>query len=254
MLTLAKQLVKDVFSSFGLDIRKKRPAEGEWVDFHGKNSFADQFNLVGSDISAIFDIGANIGQTAERYRGLFPEATVYCFEPFPDSHAQVVGRFKQDHCVKPYRLAISDMNGLTLLHTYTNPVTNSLLPATIESTQFVEAGQMDDTGVITAESVTVDEFCRREKIKYLDIMKMDIQGGELKVLHGSSELLKARRIGLIYTEVLFLPLYQGQGWFYDIAAHLHAYGYQLFDFYNFVYAEDGQLKWGDAIFLPAKYS
>jgi hypothetical protein len=35
VFTPAKQLVKDVFSTFGLDIRKKRPAEGvESLDFH----------------------------------------------------------------------------------------------------------------------------------------------------------------------------------------------------------------------------
>jgi FkbM family methyltransferase len=246
MFTAAKQLAKDVFSVFGLDIHKKRPAEA------GKDSFVHQLKLVGSAANVIFDIGANTGQTAKRYRALFPEAAVYCFEPFPDSYAQVARRFDQDTHVKPYRLAVSDTNGQATFRTYTNPVTNSLLPPAAESSQFVETGQMDDTGIITVESVTIDEFCRREKIGRLDILKMDIQGGEVRALHGASELLKARRIGLIYTEVLFVPLYQGQGWFYDIAAYLEGYGYRLFDFYNFCYGEDGQLKWGDAVFLSVK--
>jgi FkbM family methyltransferase len=254
VFTPAKQLVKSVFSTVGLDIRKKRPTgmpEGtQDRGFHGKNSFADQLKLIGSHASVIFDIGANTGQTAARYRTLFPEATIYCFEPFPDSYSQVVRTFEQDHHVKPYQLAISDTKGHASFHTYTDSVTNSLLPAATESAQFVAAGQMGNPGVVTVESITVDEFCRREKITSLDIMKMDIQGGEVKALHGASELLKAQRISLIYAEVLFVPLYQGQAWFYDIAACLQAYGYRLFDFYDFHYGEDGQLKWGDAIFLP----
>src|SRR5499433_3557969 len=34
-------------------------------------------------IRTIFDIGANIGKKARAYRKLFPEATIYCFEPTP---------------------------------------------------------------------------------------------------------------------------------------------------------------------------
>ena len=81
MLTPTKQLAKDVFSVFGLDIQKKRPPRPSEA---GKDSFAHQVKLVGSAANVIFDIGANTGQTAERYRALFPEAAIYCFEPFPD--------------------------------------------------------------------------------------------------------------------------------------------------------------------------
>ena len=39
--------------------------------FHGKNAFADQFNITGGKARIIFDIGANTGQTAERYWSCF---------------------------------------------------------------------------------------------------------------------------------------------------------------------------------------
>jgi hypothetical protein len=65
-------------------------------------------------------------------------------------------------------------------------------------------------------------------------------------------MLSERRVGLVYTEVLFVSVYQGQANFYDVAAYLGIHGYRFFDFYNFAYAENGQLKWGDAIFLPSE--
>jgi FkbM family methyltransferase len=220
--------------------------------FHGKNAFAEQVNLIGQDAKVIFDVGANRGQTAERYLVLFPDAAIYCFEPFPDSYKHIVEQFSADRRVRPYPLAVSEVIGVCSFHTFTNSVTNSLLPAVSDVYRFVEAGQMENTGVLTVESITVDEFCRRESIGHVDILKLDIQGGEVKAFRGAERMLSERRVGLVYTEVLFVPVYQEQGNFYDVAAYLGIHGYRLFDFYNFAYAENGQLKWGDAIFLPSE--
>jgi hypothetical protein len=98
--------------------------------------------------------------------------------------------------------------------------------------------------------VTLDEFCRNKRINCIDILKLDIQGGELRALKGAARLLSERRIRLVYAEVLFVHIYQGQAWFDDLAAFLRSAGYSLFDLYNFVYTESGQVKWGDAIFVP----
>ena len=129
-------------------------------------------------------------------------------------------------------MAVAESDGTAELHVNAFKAASSLLPLNVELQERANNAYPESAS--------------------LDILKVDIQGGEVKTLHGAAELLKARRIGLIYTEVLFVPLYQGQGWFYDIAAYLEGYGYRLFDFYSFLYGEDGQLKWGDAVFLPVK--
>ena len=41
--------------------------------------------LVTADAPVIFDVGANVGATARRYRALYPRATIHCFEPYPPS-------------------------------------------------------------------------------------------------------------------------------------------------------------------------
>jgi hypothetical protein len=45
-------------------------------------------------------------------------------------------------------------------------------------------------------------------------------------------------------------VYLAQALYHDVAATLQGFGYRLYDFYNFHYGPDGQLQWGDAIFLP----
>ena len=37
----------------------------------------------------IFDVGAHIGLVSRRYRRLMPGASIYAFEPFPDSFAKL---------------------------------------------------------------------------------------------------------------------------------------------------------------------
>jgi FkbM family methyltransferase len=220
--------------------------------FHRKNAFADQFNITGGQARVIFDVGANTGQTTERYLELFPDATIYCFEPFPASYELLRRRFSEQPRVRCYRLAVSEVTGTRPFHTFTNSVTNSLLPASEHVYDFVAAGEMAVTGIIEVDSITIDEFCRRERIDRVDILKFDIQGGEAEALRGARRLLSQHAMTLIYTEVLFVPVYEGQANFYDVASFLDTYRYRILDFYNFAYGEKGQVKWGDAIFLPVR--
>jgi FkbM family methyltransferase len=220
--------------------------------FHGKNAFADQFNIMRGNPKVIFDIGANIGQTAERYLEIFHDATIYCFEPFPPSYERLRQRFFGHPRVRCYPLAISETAGARPFHVFTNSVTNSLLPASKHVYDFVASGEMDPAGVIDVNSTTVDEFCRRESIGHIDILKLDIQGGKAEALRGATRTLSQHSVNLIYTELLFVAVYDRQGHFYEIARFLNLHNYRLFDFYNFAYGVNGQLKWGDAIFLKTK--
>jgi FkbM family methyltransferase len=216
--------------------------------FQGKNAFADQAGLT-PDASVIFDVGAHTGETTVQYRAIYPEATIYAFEPYPPSFEKYAAAFADDRRVIPQRYAVADATGPCQLHSYTNSATNSLLPTVEDVYRFVAPGQIDGIGVVEAQSITIADFCRGEGIPRIDILKLDIQGAELKALAGAAALLERRAIGIIYTEVLFVPVYQGQAWYYDIAAFLARYGYRLFDVYNFTYADSGQLRWGDALFV-----
>ena len=47
---------------------------------------------------------------------------------------------------------------------------------------------------------TIDNFCRIKKIKYIDVLKIDVEGGEIDVLLGAKNILK--KTNLIQLEVL----------------------------------------------------
>lgn len=57
----------------------------------------------------IFDVGAYAGDITRTYRDIFPGATIYCFEPFPDSFKKL-SRLANDKFVKCYQIAICEVN------------------------------------------------------------------------------------------------------------------------------------------------
>ena len=70
-----------------------------------------------------------------------------------------------------------------------------------------------------------------------DLLKMDVQGGELMVLQGAQNLL--RDVLVVHTEACFAPLYRKQPLFADLDRELRAAG---FAFNSFVYFGGYPLK------------
>ncbi len=54
--------------------------------------------------------------------------------------------------------------------------------------------------------VTLDEIWR-DSAEPIDILKIDVEGGELEVLKGARDLLTAKKILFIFSEFLFVPYY-----------------------------------------------
>ena len=216
--------------------------------FRPKDAFADQAAQMGS-ARIILDVGANAGQTSARYRSLFPDAHIHAFEPFPAVFNQLAARFRNDPLTTCHRKALAEETGPQTLFTNTMNVTNALTPFRPDAGAHLPPG-VSSAQAIPIEAASLDDFAAAEGIERIDILKMDAQGSEPRILKGAARMLREQRIGLVYTEVMFVPVYEGQGKFYEVAALLGGAGYELFDFYSFTYADDGQVKWGDAIFRP----
>ena len=134
---------------------------------------------------------------------------------------------------------------------FTNPAhsgTNSLLARPKDKRRYY-APNAELHEIIKVQVDTLDRFCRNHAIPKLNILKLDIQGGELLALQGAVELLARNAIDIIYIEVEFVPHYENQPLFHQIVGFLSGYGYSLYNLYDLVYARNGQLRFGDAIFL-----
>lgn len=126
--------------------------------------------------------------------------------------------------------------------------TNSLLPRPNSARRYYPkmAGPKQ---TINVEVISIDDFLQEAGIAGVDILKFDIQGGELNALRGSESLLEAGNTALIYTEIMFIPHYEGSPLFHEIWSFLAGYNYSLFDVYDLHRASNGQIRYGDALFV-----
>ena len=89
----------------------------------------------------------------------------------------------------------------------------------------------------------------KNAISRIDILKLDIQGGELLAFQGAKELLGMQAIECIFCEVEFRSLYKNQPLFWDITAHLSSVGYHFVNIVCPKISEMGVLAWADAIYV-----
>ena len=78
------------------------------------------------------------------------------------------------------------------------------------------------------------------------LLKLDVQGFEDRVLHGSARVLtQCRAVGL---EVSIDPLYEGQANFYVLSNLLHEAGFHYAGNLDQCYGDDGRVVFLDAVF------
>lgn len=223
---------------------RKKIKRAKWADsfFTQKQLFAE------SDKITIFDIGAYIGDITSIYRKLFPSANIYAFEPFEESFSKLLASHGTEANV--FQLAMSDRNGNTAINVDEDSSCNSLLGRPDSVVKYYKTGS-ESINQRMVKTQTIDSFCQSEKIESIDILKIDVEGAETMVFSGASDMLAQNKIKVIYTEVMFVPHYKNGCLYHDIAILLNNYNYTLLNLYDLRTARDGQLRWGNAIFLSA---
>ena len=101
---------------------------------------------------------------------------------------------------------------------------------------------------------TLDAVCEREHVTHIDLLKMDAQGAELKILAGAQAMLARGAIDMVFSEVHFMESYEGAARFDQVMALLVQQGFQFHSFYGLNHNHRGQTTWGDALFVHPRIS
>lgn len=249
-----RQAIKSLLGRFGYELRRAPGGE----PYH-RDEFADQARLLGGAAKVVLDVGANVGHSVVTYRQLFPGATIHAFEPGAEALKELRRRAGVLPDVQIHDLAVGDADTTAVLHTHKGNFNNSLLPSAADAARHAPEDlkwAFESAGEQPVRTARVDTFCRERNIERVSVLKLDIQGYEAAALRGAAEMLAAGRIDLVYTEVLFARLYEGQAFFWDLAQALTAHRYELFGLYNVGAERWPQRKcvgWGDALFLRPNF-
>lgn len=176
----------------------------------------------------IIDGGCHHGVFARKALEIFPEANIIGFEPDPESWRSAVNALAKNPQVEIVNAALAGEQGRAEFFRGANSATNSLSPRPEGSAKPYYPKSATLSGGATVGVTTIDQECARRSIKNVDLLKLDLQGGELEALKGAQALLSENRIQLILCEVVFIAKYQSQPLFWRLCQHLDQFGFSLF--------------------------
>lgn len=130
----------------------------------------------------VIDGGAHIGSWSVHLASLFSK--VLAFEPVPDNANCFAANLAPKSNVLLYRTALSDDNGLI-----------TMLNKGSKSVSWAPHCWVGNNG-ITASCVSLDSF----RLTDVDLIKLDVEGGEYKALLGSIKTIKACKPVIIIEE------------------------------------------------------
>lgn len=146
------------------------------------------------DNSVFLDVGAGIGYYSIILKLLKSGIVVWGFEPCKTTYDNCLENLKLNELfidITMHRLALSNYQGKGILKLHKQDGLNTL------GKSFVESKLLGQEEV---DVVTLDMFLRRNDIKKVDIIKADIEGGELRLFQGATELLSREDAPVILFE------------------------------------------------------
>ena len=238
-MSLHRELIKRAFSSLGYSVRRTESAKT------GDDPFSDMRARVMRTAPVLFDVGANIGQTAQKLRACFEGGTIYSFEPSQSTFKEL-----QDRTIGIPNLHRVNC-GMGAIEETKTFVENSLS----DMSSFFEPGPACWGSVKQRTEIridTIDGFYSKNGIHSIDVLKSDTQGFELEVLCGAKSMMSKNRIHLVYLELTFSDMYQGMPKVHEILKTLFDAGFQVVSFYE-MHHQSGLLGWTDALFINPAY-
>lgn len=198
----------------------------------------------------VIDAGAHVGESVQSFLDHFPQARIHAFEPAPDNFSRLRTRFEGHPGVTAVAAAVGPISGRATMHLNNHDATHSLMPIDrSEISRWADTDDIREVGTVSVAQIALDDFLVQEGIRHVDVLKLDLQGGELGALQGARSALVAQRIGCIFAEVEFRSLYQDQPLAWDIHALLAAHGYHFINFISPKVTDAGLLSWADAIYV-----
>ena len=189
MKSTIKRALNWSLGKLGLELRRATPSDAagsgdRLIDY------LRQLRAFGFEPSVIYDIGANRGLWAAKALRVFPQASYVLFEPqrklAPDLSRLMDGR----PTVTWRQAAVSDTPG-TAEFTEMDWDVCSRLSSEMDQAWDVKANR------VQVETTTVDEEIRRNGNRPPDLLKIDAEGHDLKVLDGASAALARAEVVMV---------------------------------------------------------
>lgn len=122
--------------------------------------------------SIVVDLGAHTGQFSSEISNTFG-CRCYAVEALPALCEKII----ETHLVKKFNYAISGDEGLVNFRVTDNQESNHIDKSSISN----------GNDIITVEGISLEKFIDANKIQFIDLLKVDIEGAEIDVFNSTSD-------------------------------------------------------------------
>lgn len=144
----------------------------------------------------VVDVGANLGNYSKLLLNKFPDAELHLFEPHPETFKKLDAN---EFNAKTYfnNLALSNSNGKIEIFDYKNRDGSS--HASVYKGVITNIHQ-SETVTHEVDKITLDKYINERDIESIDLLKVDVEGHELKVFNGADKAINEFKIRIVYFE------------------------------------------------------
>jgi len=211
---------------------------------HGVDCYFDieRTALKRDGIKVVFDVGANIGQSALKYLNEFPKAEIFSFEPVANTFSELVTATSKFRRIHPYNFGMARESGEALINV--NPTSR---------VSSIKLKRPDDHSE-TIRLETIAGFVEKHQLGTIDFLKIDTEGFDLEVLAGAAPLLRQHRVHFVQSECEPVVRTKDFVSFPVLAQFMADFGYRIFGVYEQQPEWDGKrmLLYWNAVFICEK--
>jgi len=146
------------------------------------------------EVRIVFDVGANVGQSAVDYLIFFQNSKIFCFEPISETYNQLCKNFRNNKRIHCFRLALGASKEKRNMLSENTSTMNRL----IDEKEYISNITKQPIEQVTI--ITIDEFCKNNEVDHINYLKIDAEGYDLEVLKGSEKMLYDQKIDLVEVE------------------------------------------------------
>ena len=229
-----KRLLKNFLKILGYEIIKYRPTLNDSLK-----------NLIRKENPIVFDIGANKGQSIERFNQIFINPIIYSFEPIKECFDELIANYGND--VKIFNLAFGEKKEIKILRVNKDSGTSSFYKINQNYLNLYGNKEIKQQQVNVN---TLDNFVKKNNINNIDLLKIDVQGFEKKILLGAKQILN--NVKCIELEIIFTNYYDEKSSFKKIEDVLAKYNFTLYNISSPNYNANKNIQWLNVLYFNYK--
>lgn len=239
-------LIFKIFDSLKIVLSSKRPI----TSYFKKGSSIASTQIIHSmkkyvpELNTILDVGANQGQFAITSTFFYSNATIYSFEPVPDTFKLLEANTKNIPLIKCNNYALGSSNGE--IDFYSNDHSHASSALLVSEAQKKAIPLTASQHKIKVPVKTLDEVNKQLNLKSPVLLKLDVQGFEKEVLKGSLSMIS--KVDFLLFEASFVSMYDGEALFDEMNTLAKDLGFELVGPVGFLQSDNLQILQMDMLY------